>query len=204
MATNTQGETMAHLHRDERDQYVKYLVDVFPKCFFEDPERRLPLKKNIVTDLERRCSVESATLVQMLGWYESHFAYQRKLLSGAERIDLDGKKAGTVTLQEQEEARRRITMRKKEMAERRAVISSSPAPTKPRTNDEYTTNGATMRKPETSNPQMAEMRDALAAVDDILTGDRYGALRPVLATAALKEIVAKAEKLIGELQGGPA
>lgn len=47
-----------HLHQDEREDYVKYLVDKFPKCFFEDPERRLPLKKNIVADLERQCGVE--------------------------------------------------------------------------------------------------------------------------------------------------
>ena len=38
--TDTTVEGMMHYHRNERDQ--------IPKCFFEDPTHRRPLKRNII------------------------------------------------------------------------------------------------------------------------------------------------------------
>jgi sRNA-binding protein len=195
-----------HCHQDERDQYTKYLVEMFPKAFFEDPEQRLPLKKNIITDLGQQCSADNSALSQALGWYQSHFSYQRKLLSGADRIDLAGKKAGTVTLQEQEAARRSIAARKKEMADRRAGLA---APAKPAVMNGHAKGAPAMVKtsPPTPPPSpapaapIAALHNAVAvAVEIIGNRDRYGALRAALATTALRQIIADAETLIGSLQ----
>jgi sRNA-binding protein len=203
-----------HYHRDERDEFVGYLATMFPRCFFEDSEQRLPLKKDIVADLEQRCNVTATTLTQMIDWYTSDFAYQRKLLSGAERIDLDGKRAGTVTSSEQEAALRKVAARKKEMAERRAALSSPPAPVKPPATNGHAPDGETMSKtPDPLGkitaadllnlpPAIRDMHQALTVAGDILVSERYAALRPVLAVAALKEIIRGAEELIGSLPEG--
>jgi ProP effector len=94
-----------YYHRHERDEAIGYLAAKFPKCFFENPAHRRPLKHSIVLDLEKESGLDREKLVQVLDWYESHFVYRRGMIAGAERVDLDGKKAGTVTPAEQREAR---------------------------------------------------------------------------------------------------
>jgi ProQ/FINO family len=37
--------------RDESEEIIRMLCEHYPKCFFEEPRRRLPLKKNITTDI---------------------------------------------------------------------------------------------------------------------------------------------------------
>lgn len=147
-------------------------------------------------------------LTQILGWYKSHFSYQRKLLSGAERVDLDGQKAGTVTESEQEAARRKVAARKKEMADRRAALASPPAPVKPPAINGHASIGETMSKtpaaaPPSLPPALVPLQEAIATAGGILTDARYEALRKVLATAALKEVVGRAEELIRSLSPDP-
>lgn len=67
-----------HYHRDEREAFVRHLADRFPKCFFENPELRRPLKRNILTDLEKLKVLDHDKLDQALSWYTNHFAYARK------------------------------------------------------------------------------------------------------------------------------
>jgi hypothetical protein len=38
-------------NREEKEEGVRILADIYPKCFFENPRLRLPLKRNIVADL---------------------------------------------------------------------------------------------------------------------------------------------------------
>jgi hypothetical protein len=52
----------------------------------------------------------------------------------------------------------------------------------------------------TEHPLIAEMQRATAIVSSVLTEARYEPLRPALAIAALREIIGKAEKLIGSLK----
>jgi sRNA-binding protein len=188
-----------YYHKPDREEFIRYLAERFPKCFFEDPSQRRPLKHNIIIDLERENILEHEKLSQTLDWYTNHFAYRYSLMAGAERVDLDGNKAGTVTPQEQQEARAWIAARKRELIERQenqqaAVIK--PAVVKLATNGHV--NGAVAAP--SLHPSLTEMQSALTIVSGILTEKQYEPLRPVLATAALREIVNGAEKLIGSLQ----
>jgi sRNA-binding protein len=48
-----QWRNEVYYHRRERDDAIGYLASKFPKCFFEDPTHRRPLKHNIILDLEK-------------------------------------------------------------------------------------------------------------------------------------------------------
>src|SRR6516162_3008269 len=84
--------------REHLEQCVRYLADKYPACFFEDPGQRRPLKTNIVADLQKDGVSEG--ILAGVSYYVRHFGYLRCLQAGAERVDLNGKKAGVVTEQE--------------------------------------------------------------------------------------------------------
>jgi ProP effector len=115
-------------HKVERNEYVDYLAEMFPKCFFKHPDQRRPLKHNIVVDLEQRTTVDRTVLLHTIDWYQSHYRYRYGLIAGAVRIGLDGEKAGTVTPQEQAEARKWVRERKQEMAEQRRMAEQQKPP----------------------------------------------------------------------------
>ena len=94
-----------YYHKDEREEFIRYLADKFPKCFFDEPSHRRPLKHNILDDLDKQKVLDREKLTQALDWYQNHFVYRYGLIAGAERVDLEGGKAGTVTPLEQQEAR---------------------------------------------------------------------------------------------------
>jgi sRNA-binding protein len=174
----------------------------FPRCFFVAPEQRLPLKRTVVDDLEQQRVLDRNKLDQTVSWYCGHYAYRYSLVAGATRIDLDGNKAGVVTPAEQEEARAYIKHRKQEMLERQEATSAA------------VTRIAAVRQvgsravvaptvPSNRHPTIGAMQGAVEVVSNILGTKTYGLLQPVLATAALKEIVNHAEQLIGELTTKP-
>src|ERR1700719_2895162 len=94
------------LPREHLEDCVRYLAAKYPATFFEDPGMRRSLKINIVSDLQKEDV--SAEIIAGVSFYTRHFAYQRSLLAGAERVDLNGKKAGVVTEQEQLNAQKKI------------------------------------------------------------------------------------------------
>jgi hypothetical protein len=182
-----------HYHRADRDEFVGYLVEKFPKCFFDDPPQRRPLKHTIIDDLEKENVLDREKLAQAIHWYQSHFSYQYALVAGNARVDLDGNKAGTVTPLEQSEALRSIAERKREMNERRAAPSVTVV---------NKVNGHVITKasaPPSLHPLLADMQSAIGIVNNILSDSTYKALRPALTAAALKEIIACAEKLALEI-----
>lgn len=197
-----------YLHREDRDQGVAHLAQTYPKCFFEDPDLRRPLKHGIIDDLEGERVLDHGKLIQILDWYQSHFVYQRGLIAGAERIDLNGKKAGTVTPKEQQDARTQIARRKKEMAEQRALQSIDPAPPIVRPPPDRELNGAPhmiSKTPPPPGPHPAietikEIQTALATAATLMTEKQFELLRPVLVTAALKEVIGGTEQLLKTLQ----
>jgi ProP effector len=220
-----------YYHRADRDEFLGYLVEKFPACFFEDPAQRRPLKHDIIIDLEKQNVLDHDKLSQTLDWYVNHFAYRYSLKAGTERVDLDGKKAGTVTPAEQREALEWIAARKRELNERQETQQAAVVKIVARNRDltapqqwpvvkitregcqeiqqapivspaavNATTNGhANGAIAPSLPPGLTEMQSALAIASSILTEKQYELLRPVLAAAALREIVSRAEKLIGSL-----
>ena len=117
---------MAYLtdFRTEIDAMVKALADRFPKCFFEDPHLRRPLKQDILIDLQREGLAPD--FKRAIKWYESHFAYQYALQAGNKRIDLNGNETGTVTEQEQHDAEKYIAQCKQASAHKREQQEHAP------------------------------------------------------------------------------
>ena len=195
-----------YYHKDEREEFIRYLADKFPKSFFDEPSQRRPLKLNILDDLDRQKVLDREKLTQALDWYQNHFVYQYGLIAGAERVDLDGNRAGTVTPKEAQEARARVAARKRELKEQQTIAAKPVIPTTA-AGKGHEMNGHSMTKTTANgstaslHPSLAEVQTAITIVSSILTEERYEPLRPVLAAAALREIVGKAEKLISSLEG---
>lgn len=88
-------------------EIIVALGDHFPKCFFDDPKLRRPLKKDIVADIEARGIPELSELSiqDAVDWYTSHYGYYKgTAMAGTPRIDLDGQRCGSVTPAEAREA----------------------------------------------------------------------------------------------------
>lgn len=199
-----------YYHREDLDQGIRELVAEHPKTFFEDPSLRRPLKLDILADLEKEGSMDREKLVHTLDWYMSHYTYRRGLIAGAEQIDLEGRKAGTVTAKEQQEARAWVVARKKQMAELQQLTNNLPTArvSAARAGAANKPNEAVMPKTAATTPplhhSLSEMQAAIGIVNNIMTDHQYEPLRPALATAALEEIIGKAERLIGSLRDGEA
>jgi sRNA-binding protein len=113
-------------YREEAEYAIKVLVEQYPRTFFPDPHSRLPLKRNLATDLERDgCPLTPQQISAGLDWYQHHFAYQYKLRAGSKRIDLNGKEIGSVTEAEQRAAISYVTKRKQEMREGQSIESTA-------------------------------------------------------------------------------
>jgi ProP effector len=201
------GDLQVYYHKDEREEFIQYLADKFPKCFFDEPSHRRPLKHDILDDLDKQKVLDREKLTQTLDWYQNHFVYRYGLIAGAERVDLEGNKAGFVTEAEQRAARAWIAARKREMKEQQTVAAMPVIPTAAGKGHEI--NGAAMPKIAATTPDLpranhlppalSEMQAAIGIINNIMTERQYEPLRPALATAALKEIIGKAERLISSL-----
>lgn len=84
------------------------LVAAFPACFKASGEMKPPLKIGIAADVMDRMPIAGWKLSIALGDYVWGPTYQRSLVAGATRVDLDGNAAGTVTDEEAEAARRKM------------------------------------------------------------------------------------------------
>jgi sRNA-binding protein len=105
------------LSRDQLVGLVDQLAVKYPRAFITEPARRLPLKKNIILDLEQDGVFDGATREAVVRYYQRNFGYEYSLLAGAKRIDLNGKEVGTVTEQEQSDSKARVQAQKRYMRE---------------------------------------------------------------------------------------
>jgi ProP effector len=89
---------------------ISLLAERFPKCFAVFEQRRLPLKIGIHKDILTRLdgALTPSELIAALRAYVSNGTYRRRLLEGAERIDLDGNPSGVVTATQEVDARSKI------------------------------------------------------------------------------------------------
>lgn|SRR5262249_29552529 len=87
--------------REESEEAIRTLIDKYPKTFFEDPKLRRPLKRNIISDLQKDgVPLAHELITAALDWYQGHFGYLYSLRAGAKRLDLNGNEVATVTEQE--------------------------------------------------------------------------------------------------------
>jgi hypothetical protein len=106
--------------RERAEPIIRELCELFPKCFFLDPSKRVPLKKNIERDILKLNIAELNSGVHLaVEVYIEDWGYQRSLVAGEWRIDLDGNSTNRVTDQEARAAERTIQTEKAELAARR-------------------------------------------------------------------------------------
>ncbi len=86
--------------RDESENVVRMLCDNYPKCFFDNPRHRRPLKKDIAMDVikDKNFDVEPELIHAGIDWYKSHIGYHIVCSTpGTKRVDLNGKIVGTIS-----------------------------------------------------------------------------------------------------------
>jgi sRNA-binding protein len=196
-------DMMYRFTREETEDTICKLAEAFPKCFFEDPQLRRPLKKNILVDLEQAGFPAAHDLIRAaLDWYESHFGYLYALHAGAKRIDLNGKEVGTVTELEQAAALKKITEGKKLRKERngfnatKTVAALHAAGRIP--DDQLRKLDAPpmpITRPPTA-PELKRVHEALAAAESAWTGSGDANLRAALTSAALGIVMKEAQSVI--------
>jgi sRNA-binding protein len=209
--------------RESLDEMIEYLAAAYPKAFFTQSQLKIPLKKNIILDLEKDRVLDDEKRQSAVRFYQQDWGYQRMLVAGAKRIDLNGQTVGTVTEQEEIEARKRVQTEKQEHREK--VKTQSPITvvrnlhangkistdqlskiTAPPLNKEIPmvktkTPEHTPTPAPTNGAGLAQLR-ALWAYVDALHSQTNATLQAAVTAAALKVFVAEANKLIATLEEG--
>jgi ProP effector len=105
------------------------LIDRFPQAFPAGPQRQKPLKIGIADDLAARLDgvLSRRQLGFALAAHCDSVSYLMNCTLGAERVDLDGNAAGTVTAAEAAYAARRLA----EPEARKATTAATPQPPPP-------------------------------------------------------------------------
>jgi len=83
-------------------ELIGILAECFPACFAVNPSYRRPLKLGIHVDILAQLSdtIAPRDLSAALRIYVSNSKYLKALVAGADRVDLHGMPAGTVTAEE--------------------------------------------------------------------------------------------------------
>ena len=118
--------------REESEEGVRILAKTYPRCFFEQPEQRRPLKKNIIDDLIKDGAPMAPELITAsVEWYQTHLGYQLCLLAGRKRVDLHGKEGNAVTEYEHRIAQKKALAIREKMKRDREATSAAAASTPP-------------------------------------------------------------------------
>jgi sRNA-binding protein len=194
--------------REESEAVIRLLAEKYPKCFFENPRIRRPLKPNILVDLERDgFPAAHDQITAALDWYRSHFGYLYALQAGAKRIDLDGKEVDTVTEVEQNAAQKKIQEGQKLVSERNehnaaktlmALHAAGRIPDDQLRKLEAPSMTAKAKAPPTP-PELMRLHEAVAAADAAWTGPGDAILRAALTSAALGIVIKEAQSVINSL-----
>jgi sRNA-binding protein len=187
--------------RQESENAIRSLADRYPKCFFEDPKLRRPLKHDIIKDLQADgAPLALVLLTAAIEWYQSHFAYLYSLQPGAKRIDLDGNEVGTVTELEWMVAERKIKAGRQKKS---AIGTISTLYAAGRISDDQVQKLDAPMKPKTAEtpiaPQLARLYEAIMAASRELTASSDSDLRFAMATAALGVVCKEAQRVIDSL-----
>jgi sRNA-binding protein len=117
------------MYGQDHKEIIARLAYLFPKAFFEDPRKRVPLKSNIVADIEKQGCADliGADVGAAVDFYMSHIGYQICLaIPGKTRVDLEGNPASKVTEHEAAIAQREAKEAGKRMNAARMAFNSDP------------------------------------------------------------------------------
>ena len=191
--------------RQQIEEAIRKLADTYPKCFFEDPKLRRPLKHNILADLQK----DGVPLAQDLTttaveFYQSNFSYQYSLHAGNKRIDLNGVEVGTVTEQEHMTARAVIkaARQKRNATETVAALHAAGQ----LSDDAVKKLDAPMIPKATKAvvaPEVTKLYEAVMAANATLNGPGDENLRSAMAAAALGFVCKEAQRVMGSLNHQP-
>jgi sRNA-binding protein len=193
--------------RQQIEEAIRKLADIYPKCFFEDPKLRRPLKQNILADLQK----DGVPLAQDLtttavAFYQSNFSYQYSLYAGNKRIDLNGVEVGTVTEKEYMAAQVEI---KAAHQKRNATETVGAQHAAGRISDDAVKKlDAPMIPKEKATkavvaPELTKLYEAFTAANATLSGPGDDDLRSAIAAAALGFVCKEAQRLIASLNHQP-
>jgi sRNA-binding protein len=111
---------------------ITVLAEVFPRCFTVYEQRRRPLKLKIHLDILAALdgAITPTELRRALGVYCSNATYLTHIVKGAWRLNLDGEPAGTVTADEEAQAKARLaSLRATKEIKAAAVKAQAPSRT---------------------------------------------------------------------------
>lgn len=188
--------------RAQIEDYIGYLCQRYPKCFFTNPHLKRPLKKDILDDLEKDGVLDDEKRTAAVAFYTRDWTYQSLLQAGTERIDLDGNRAGTVTQLEQHHAQKQVQQEKQQRREARinaaspiAVMSKLHAGGQITTDQLSKVTLVPLKKPPPSVPafgRLQKLMETLNAAAD--TPDEE--LKQALVATTLQVLIGEAQQLI--------
>jgi sRNA-binding protein len=187
--------------QDHNDIIYKLSLQ-FPKCFFDEAKRRVPLKKNIITDIEKLHipEFEGNDLQAAIEWYQSHYYYHKcAVVAGTPRIDLDGVKVGTVTPQEANFHQDEIIRINNEKAAR-GIPNPHDADTAFPTKKQSALMQRSVENQLTDEELLKRARNKLARIEPILLGDDDDGLRATMTAPLLKSAIDDLKAIAARLQ----
>jgi sRNA-binding protein len=117
MLKRDKGMTMSQYQ--DHNEVIQLLSELYPKCFFANPQQRRPLKHRIIDDIEQADDPRLAgfDVSAAINWYEGHIGYDYACSqAGTVRLNLDGNVIGKVTLSEAQEAQEHIASKGEEIS----------------------------------------------------------------------------------------
>jgi len=195
--------------REDSENVLRTLCDSYPKCFFEDPKQRRPLKPDIAADIiaDPEFKVLPVMITAAIDWYMSHVGYRYATsFAGSKRIDLDGREVGTVTEQEALAAKQRIGEINQKRNERAAQAQSpvnvlGAMHASGRISDDAVRKLDTTprSKPMAVAPEFASLYETLTAANAAVVGISDPTMRAVVAKVLLDEVIRKCQLMRSEL-----
>jgi sRNA-binding protein len=198
--------------REELEDMIEYLANKYPAAFFTQPHLKVPLKRNIVDDLEKERVLDNERRNAVISFYTRDWNYEWKLQVGAKRVDLNGKPVSTVTQLEQKEALDRVRIGKQALLKKQNPVEVM---RELHTNGEISTDQlgkltapplerkTPIVKPKIIAPasDLTQLRTLWGNIDGILAKTEDAKLQAALTVPALKVFIAEAEKFIAGFEG---
>jgi sRNA-binding protein len=186
------------------------LCDHYPKCFFETPKQRRPLKKDIAIDLVKDgFEVAPEMINAAVEWYKTHIGYHYAMATaGAKRVDLKGTEVGTVTEPEALAAQQEINEINRQKNEQQQRTSPVEMLRKMRADGMATDDGVKkLDAPMTlSRSKAVQVAPEFAALYETMTNANAAVInindppmRLAVARATLDEVIRKAGQVKEEL-----